>query len=78
MTNEMLVSEFKARCIAEMKKVQRTGKPLIVTLRGKPLVRVEPADSSEHPVVLGSKRGRVQLRRDLVTLDFSDDWEMNR
>ena len=33
----MLVSEFKAKCIAILKDVQRTRQPVLVTLRGKPL-----------------------------------------
>ena len=78
MANKILISEFKARCIEEMKRVQRTGQPLVVTLRGKPLVRVEAIDAPEQSVVLGSKRGRARLTRDLITFDFSSEWDMNR
>ena len=79
MAREMLISDFKARCIAELKRVRRTGQPLIVTLRGKPIARVEAVHSPDEPAVtLGSKRGRGSLKRDLVTFDFSREWEMNR
>jgi len=79
MPKEMLISEFKARCIAELKRVNQTGQPLIVTLRGKPIARVEAVRSAHEPAVkLGSKRGHASLKRDLVKFDFSDEWEMNR
>ena len=79
MPKEMLISQFKARCIAELKRVQRTGQPLIVTLRGKPIARVEAVRSSNEPAVkLGSRRGQARMMRDLVKIDFSDEWEMNR
>lgn len=79
MPNEMLISKFKARCLTEVKRVHQTGQPLIVTLRGRPIARVEAVRSPEEPAVrLGARHGKAHLRRDLVTMDFSDDWEMNR
>jgi prevent-host-death family protein len=33
------VTEFKAQCIALLEAVARTGQPLVVTKRGKPLPR---------------------------------------
>jgi hypothetical protein len=35
----MLISQFKARCIAEIKKLRRTGKALTITLRGEPIAQ---------------------------------------
>ena len=79
MAREILISEFKAHCIAELKRVSRTRQPLIVTLRGKPLARVEPVISEDEPAVkLNSRRGRASVKRDLVKFDFTDEWEMNR
>ena len=79
MPKEMLISEFKAHCIAELKRVHQTGKPLIVTLRGKPLARVEAIRASKEPAVkLGSRRGRANIKRNLAKFHFSDEWEMNR
>lgn len=38
----MLVSEFKAKCIAALKEVYRSREPMVVTLRGKPIVTIQP------------------------------------
>jgi prevent-host-death family protein len=79
MAKEMLISEFKARCIAELKRVHQTGQPLIVTLRGKPIARVEAVRSPAEPAVkLGSRRGHARIKGNLIKIDFSDEWEMNR
>jgi prevent-host-death family protein len=45
------VSEFKARCLALLEDVARTGQPIVVVKRGKPLVRVTPSAGvvAKHP-----------------------------
>jgi prevent-host-death family protein len=79
MAKEILISEFKAHCTAELKRVHRTGQPLIVTLRGKPIARVESIRPQGEPAVkLGSKRGKARIKRDLIKFDFAGEWEMNR
>ncbi|MGI8604910.1 MAG: type II toxin-antitoxin system Phd/YefM family antitoxin [Verrucomicrobiales bacterium] len=76
---EMLISKFKAQCIAEIKKVHRTGRPLTITLRGKPLAQVVPLfPKNEAAVKLGSRPGDAVINRDLAKVDFADEWEINR
>jgi hypothetical protein len=76
---EMLISEFKAHCIAEIKKVHRTGRALTITLRGKPIVRVVALLAKGEPAVkLGSRPGDAVIKRDLTQVDFADEWEINR
>ena len=43
----MLVSDFKAKAIATLKRVKQTGEPVLVTLRGKPLAEVVPVQAKE-------------------------------
>ena len=74
----MLVSEFKAKCIAVLKEVQRTREPLVVTLRGTPLVTVQPVEPRGPGKRLGGLKGRMTFRRDLVKADTTADWEMLR
>jgi prevent-host-death family protein len=68
-------AEFKAKCIAVMKQVKRTGTPVLVTLRGEPLVEV-----TVHRVRAGKKRlgtlvGQAEIKGDLVRFDTTRDWE---
>ena len=74
----MLVSEFKAKCIAILKDVQRTRQPVLITLRGTPLAAVQPVKTRPQGKRLGTLKGRMTIRRDLVRLDTTRDWEMLR
>ena len=75
----VLISEFKARCIELIKRVQATRQPLIVTLRGQPVAKVVPFDEGgETGVKLGSRIGNAIFKGDIVRFDFSDEWEVNR
>lgn len=35
-------SEFKAKCLALMDEVSRTGEPLVITKNGKPVAELRP------------------------------------
>jgi prevent-host-death family protein len=74
----IVVSEFKAKCIAVLREAQRTGEPVLITRRGRPLARVEPlaADATERR--LGVHRGRMKVKRgvDLIHAGSGQDWEM--
>ena len=72
----VILSEFKAKCIAILKEAQRTGKPLVITRRGKPLARVEPIPEDAAGRKLGTLRGRMKIEGDLVREDSEQEWEM--
>jgi prevent-host-death family protein len=40
----MPAGEFKAKCLRLMDQVAKTGQPLTVTKRGKPVVRIVPVE----------------------------------
>jgi prevent-host-death family protein len=71
-----LVSDFKAKCIAVLKEVERSGEPVVVTLRGRPMARVEPFTNAAHRKQLGTLKGSMRIRHDLVRSDTTGDWEM--
>ena len=74
MTRTIPAGEFKARCLALLDEVSRTGEEIIVTKRGKPVARVVP------PVAEKTARERllntiVWQADDIVAFDASGDWE---
>ena len=71
----MIISEFKAKCIAVLKEAQRTREPVLVTRRGHPLARVEPVYDDPPPRKLGALKGRMRIVGDIVRSDFDADWE---
>lgn len=72
------ISEFKAKCIAILKRAHRTHTPLVVTLRGKPLVRIEPLPAAAGQRRLGAFVGQGRIHGDIVELDLTSEWEMER
>jgi prevent-host-death family protein len=44
-TKEITATQFKARCLRLLDEVAESGETLVVTKRGRPVVRVEPTRS---------------------------------
>ncbi len=53
--------QFKAHCLRLMEKVARTGNPIVVTKRGRPLVRIVPSADREWDEAAWRERGRATL-----------------
>ena len=86
MGKQVGIAEFKAKCIALMDEVSRTGEPLTVTRRGKRLVQVEPAAEAE-PVKPEKRRSAYGLMKsDTYRFDVApeqpaiplEDWNVLR
>jgi prevent-host-death family protein len=72
----MAASEFKAHCLAVLDRVAASGLPLVVTKRGRPVVRVVPlAVAGGPPDLLGSVR--YEREEDLLA-PVGDEWEAER
>ena len=66
-------SEFKAKCLAVMDEVARTGKPVVITKNGKPVAELVPHRAAKKSP-LGIWKGRVVIKGDIVSpLDV--EWE---
>jgi prevent-host-death family protein len=61
---QMRASVFKARCLSVMSDIQATGEPVIVTKRGKPVVKVVPIDSGKNDV-FGFMAGEFKIVGDI-------------
>jgi prevent-host-death family protein len=60
----MQASAFKTRCLSVIDDVQATGEPVIVTKRGKPVVKVIPAEP-EKGDILGFMAGEFEIVGDI-------------
>jgi prevent-host-death family protein len=61
---QMRASAFKARCLNVMDEIQATGEPVLVTKRGKPIVKVVPAEP-EKSDVFGFMADRFEIVGDI-------------
>ncbi len=55
-------ASFKAKCLAFLDEVAETGRPIVVTKRGRPVARVTAA----APEAIRSLKGSVRRERDLA------------
>jgi len=72
-------SEFKARCLAVLAEVARTGEGVIVLKRGRPVARILPVagEGEEYPQM--SLAGRLDIVGDVMSpVLLPDDWEAER
>lgn len=67
-------SRFKAKALDYFRQVERTGKELIVTDRGKPVLKIVPYHG-EAREVLRTLRGSVLKYDDPTAPVAVEDWE---
>jgi len=60
----MRASTFKARCLSVMNEIQATGEPVIVTKRGKPVVKVVPVKQNNDDI-FGFMAGEFEIVGDI-------------
>jgi len=75
---QMRASAFKARCLAVMDDVQATGEPVIVTKRGKPVVKVIPIKPVNDDI-FGFMAGKFDIVGDIESPVVPlKDWKILR
>lgn len=72
----LAVSEFKARCLEVLETLRHSGRELVVTKHGKPIARVVPIRKPSP--LRGLFKGQIEIKGDIVHVDFSGDWEANK
>src|SRR5262245_45585143 len=59
-------SEFKAKCLAIMDDVARTGASVVITKNGKPIAELVP-HRGPRPKLFGALKGRVFITGDIIS-----------
>ena len=73
MTRIVKALEFKAKCLALMDEVARTGNKLVITKNGKPVAEFGPHRAQGHNA-LGILKGNLIIKGDIVSpLDVERD-----
>jgi prevent-host-death family protein len=77
---EVTISEFKAKCLALINRVNKTKKPLRITKFGKPVAEVvPPAANEERANWLGCMKGRMEIIGDIISpATDENEWEVLR
>ena len=68
-------AEFKAKCLAILDEVARTGEPVLIRKRGRPVARLVPVTDVEQGYPQDSLLGTVRIMGDVVAPALSsDEW----
>lgn len=67
-------SEFKARCLALMDEVARTGEPILITKNGRPVADLRPPLSQRAASPLGLHEGQLRIVGDVLAR-IDTDWD---
>ncbi len=74
MLGQISKAHFKARALEIFRRVQETGEPVLITDRGRPVLRLEPY-YGEDDAVLASLRGSVTRYEQPTEPVGENDWE---
>jgi len=72
---KIAAAQFKARCLAVMKQVAESGRPVVVTKHGKPVVQINPVASDEDEI-FGFLSGQVRITGDIENTIPLSDWNL--
>ena len=59
-------SEFKAKCLALLDEIERTGDTLVITKKGKPVAEVVPHRPAKRSLI-GLYKGRGEILGDIIS-----------
>ena len=76
-TSGLSATEFKASCLRVMEDVHRTRKPVTVSKRGKPLVKIVPVEQKRRRPLFGYMKGTFEIVGDIVSPD-PEAWDSER
>jgi prevent-host-death family protein len=62
---QIAAAEFKAKCLQIMDRVAKDGRAVIVTKRGKPVVRIVPVEEPNPDDVFGCMAGEMEIVGDI-------------
>ena len=75
---EIPISEFRAKCLAILRQVQKKKKAVRITRFGKPLAEIVPVVRPLRPANwIGSMKGKIEILGDIVSpANEPGEWEV--
>jgi prevent-host-death family protein len=70
---KMAAAQFKAQCLAVMDQVSQSGRPVVITKHGKPVVKLVPANDGEDEI-FGALAGIARIKGDIENTVPASDW----
>jgi prevent-host-death family protein len=70
---KMAAAQFKAQCLAVMDQVSQSGRPVVITKHGKPVVKLVPANEGEDEI-FGALARIARIKGDIENTVPASDW----
>ncbi len=70
----MQASEFKAKCLALMDDVARTGRSILITKNGRPVAELRPHTPPRAKTLRGLDKGKIKILGDIIS-PIDVEWE---
>ncbi len=67
-------SEFKAKCLALMDEVARTGETIVITKNGKPIAELHPHRKPRAKSLIGLHKGQGKIKGDIISPIGAELW----
>ena len=68
-------AQFKSQCLALMEQVAASGRPVIVTRHGKPVVQILPVEKDAEDI-FGFLAGKGRIVGDIEESVPASDWNL--
>ncbi len=68
-------SEFKAKCLALLDEVARTGETIVITKHGEPVAKLVPHRPPRAKSLIGLHKGQIKIHGDIISPIGQDLWE---
>lgn len=68
-------TEFKAKCLALMDRVARTGETIVVTKNGRPIAELRPHRPPRAKTLIGLHKGQIEILGDILSPIDPEAWE---
>ena len=69
-------AQFKAQCLAVMDQVASSGRTVVVTKHGKPVVQISPVESDGNEI-FGFMAGKGRIVGDIENTIPLSDWNLS-
>jgi prevent-host-death family protein len=70
-------SEFKAKCLALMDQVARTGETILITKNGKPVAELVPPAGLRSASPFGLHKGAIEITGDILS-PINIEWDAQK
>ena len=79
MSKRIGAAAFKANCLRILDEVERSGEPVTVTKRGRPVAELKPVQKRERRSIIGAMKGTVlRYDRPFDPAIEPEAWQANR